>query len=171
MKTVVLGPPPVELTEFLQRRHARGQDLFDEVWEGAYHVAPAPHSAHGIVDDELAVLLRPAADATGLVGSGPFNLGEPGDYRVPDRGYHRGTPNQVFVDTAAVVVEVLSPDDETFAKFDFYARHGVEELLVADPQSRTVRCWRPGAGGYRETGRSELLGVNAAELAARIRWP
>jgi hypothetical protein len=43
---------------------------------------------------------------------------------VPDRGYHRGVPSEVFVPTAAVVV--------------FYARHGVEEICVADPRARQI---------------------------------
>lgn len=40
VKTVVLGPPPVEPEQLIQRRRAHGLDTFDEVWEGIYHVAP-----------------------------------------------------------------------------------------------------------------------------------
>jgi Uma2 family endonuclease len=172
VKTVVLGPRPAELESLIERRRKLGLDLYDEVWEGSYHVVPAPHPAHGFVERRLAVLLEPAAEAHGLVGIGPFNLGEPDDYRVPDGGYHRGMPDTVFVPTAALVVEVVSPDDETFAKFDFYAAHGVDELLVADPATRSVRLFALSAGGrYVETERSELLGVRASELTAAIAWP
>ncbi|MDQ6727027.1 MAG: Uma2 family endonuclease [Actinomycetota bacterium] len=131
MKTVVLGPQP-EVQALIERRRALGTDLFDEVWEGIYHMAPAPNAAHAYLDDVLAVLLHPCAQAVGLVGTGPFNLGQPDDYRVPDRGYHRSRPTGTWVPTAAVVVEIVSPDDETYAKFDFYARHAVDEILVAD---------------------------------------
>jgi Uma2 family endonuclease len=171
MTTVVLGPPPPALAAFLEQRRALGQDLHDEVWEGSYHVAPAAGSAHGVVDDELAVLLRPYARAAGLVGTGPVNLGELGDYRVPDRAYHRGRPTGTYLPTAAVVVEVLSPNDETFAKFGFYARHRVDELLIADPAARTVQCWRRAGDGYVETGAGALLGVTAATLTDRVDWP
>lgn len=171
MKTVVLGPRPAELDALIQRRRALGLDLFDEVWEGAYHMAPAPHPFHGFVDNALGVLLAPFADAAALVGTGPFNIGSSDDYRVPDRGYHRELPRQVFVPTSAVVVEVVSPDDETYDKLDFYARHGVEELLIADPQLRRVRCWRLTAGAYTEVARSQLLGVDVDELTRRIDWP
>jgi len=41
MRTVLVGRPPQDFEEVLQRRRALGQDLFDEVWEGEYHVAPA----------------------------------------------------------------------------------------------------------------------------------
>ena len=104
-------------------------------------------------------------------GRGPFNLGVPDDYRVPDGGYHRTAPGSTFVATAALVVEVVSPDDETFAKFDFYAAHGVEELVVADPQARRVRCWQQAPGGYEERDRSDVLGVVMATVESGIRWP
>jgi hypothetical protein len=47
VKTVVLGPPPKELKELIQRRRALGLDRFDEVWEGSYHVAPMARWRHG----------------------------------------------------------------------------------------------------------------------------
>ncbi len=123
MKTVLLGQRPAEVEAFLDRRRALRQDLFDEIREGAYHVAPASHPWHGYVDNVLAELLGPYAKSAGLVGTGPFNLGQADDYRVPDRGYHRTLPSVIWVATAAIVVEVVSPDDETWAKFEFYASH------------------------------------------------
>lgn len=38
MQTVVLGPQPAEIRALIERRHALGIDLFDEVWEGSYQV-------------------------------------------------------------------------------------------------------------------------------------
>lgn len=167
----MLGPRPEELESLLRRRQALGLDTYDEVWEGAYHVAPAAHPAHGYVDHALAVVLDPYAKAIGLVATGPFNLGGPDDYRVPDHGYHRGLPVDVWVPTAAVVVEVVSPDDETYAKFDFYAAHGVEELIVADPKERSVRCFRLEGERFAEAASSSLMGVRANELTTGIDWP
>ena len=171
MKLVVVGDPPVEITSFLARRRALGQDRFDEVWEGEYHVVPAPHSWHGQVDSELAALLRPPAKSAGLFITSQFNLGVEDDYRVPDGGYHRARPSGVWIATAAIVVEVLSPDDETLLKLDFYARHGVEEICIADPRGREIRWFVLAAGAYEETGASPLLGVTAASLVAGIDWP
>ncbi|MDQ6616287.1 MAG: Uma2 family endonuclease [Actinomycetota bacterium] len=96
-------------------------------------MAPAAHPAHGSVDHALAVLLDPYSTAAGLVATGPFILGGPDDYRVADHGYHRRLPEDVWVPSAAVVVEIVSPDDETYDKFGFYAAHDVDELIVADP--------------------------------------
>ena len=171
MRTVVLGERPEALEEFIARRQALGQDVFDEIWDGEYHVVPGPSAEHGRVEDELSALLRPMARAAGLVRTGPFNLGTRDDYRVPDAGFHRGSPTGVYLPTAAVVVEVVSPNDETYLKIDFYASHGVEEFVVADPQLRSVRSWQLVDGALVETGRSDLLGADATELTRDIAWP
>jgi len=171
VKTVVLGQPPVELEAFLDRRRALGQDVFDEVWEGVYHVAPASHLWHGYVDNVLAELLGPYARAAGLVGTGPFNLGDADDYRVPDRGYHRSLPSAVWVPTAAIVVEVISPDDETWAKFDFYATHDVAEICTADAVAGQLRWFVRAGPEYAEAGMSGLLDVTVSDLARQIQWP
>lgn len=171
MSTVVLGERPAELEALLARRRALGLDGHDEVWEGVYHVAPHAHSDHGIVEAELGAALGARAKARGLRPSGAFNLGTPEDYRVPDLGFHEGRPGSTYVGTVAVVVEVLSPDDETWAKFGFYAARGVRELLVADPAERTVRCWRLVEGAYEPADASELLAVDMVELTAEIDWP
>jgi Uma2 family endonuclease len=119
----------------------------------------------------LSALLRPRARAAGLVRTGPFNLGTRDDYRVPDGGFHRGSPAGVYLPAAAVVIEVVSPNDETYLKIDFYASHGVEELVVADPQLRSVRIWQLVDGALVETGHSDLLGAEATELTRDIAWP
>lgn len=155
----------------MEQRRARGLDLFDEVWEGVLHMVPAPRASHAIVAEELSAALRGAARRVNLRGSGPFNLGTGDDFRVPDGGYHRGTPTDVWLDTAAIVVEVVSPDDETFQKFGFYFDHGVEEIVVADPDARTVRWWTCGSDGFEPVERSPLLGVDAAAVEADIDWP
>ena len=177
MKTVILDPPPVEVEQLVERRRRLGLDHFDEVWEGVYHMVPAPRFDHGFVDDQLARAIGPYADRAGLAGCGQFNLGEVDDFRVPNRGYHRELDAQaVWLTTAVLVVEILSPGDETWEKLPFYAAHGVEELFVVDPAGRRLRFFRlvrdaGGRAGYEETGRSELLGVEASELESAVRWP
>lgn len=78
-------------------------------------MAPHAHARHGDLDQQIAVLVDPLAKAAGLRATGAFGLGGPDDDRGPDRGLHRVVPDAVYVPTAALVVENLSPDDETGA--------------------------------------------------------
>jgi len=171
VRTVVVGDPPAEVQAWLDRRRALGQDLFDEVWEGEYHVAPAPHRRHGDLDDQLAAILRPTARAVGLWPSGPLNIGQPDDYRVPGRAYLRSRDPATFTSTAAIVVEIVSPGDETRSKLDFYFAVGIEELLVVDPQTRTVEWWTRATDGFVRSDASALLDLTISDLHAAIDWP
>jgi len=168
---VVLGERPPEIQSWLERRKALGQDRFDEVWEGEYHVAPAARSGHGRVEDDIAHALRSRAEAIGLHGAGPVNIGHPNDYRVPDRCYLRSTASVVYEPTAALVVEIVSPGDETYRKFDFYFRHDVEELLIVDPDGRRVEWYARGSDGFVPADRSALLDLAAHQLHDEIDWP
>lgn len=172
MRTVFLGERPPELEAFLVRRRALGQDRHDEVWEGSYHVAPpGPHPYHGVVDEELGAAVRPYAKRRGLIGCISFNLGTPDNYRVPDRGYLQELGPGSFLPTATVVVEILSPDDESYEKLPFYAAQGVQEALVAHPTERWVHCYDLGQDPPLLVERSECLDVSMATLEAAIAWP
>lgn len=170
MKTVVLGPRPQELDRLIERRRSCGLDTFDEMWEGAYHVAPASHPRHGYIDQVLAELLGPVARRAGLVGTGPFNLGAEHDYRVPDRGLHREMPTTVWVPTAALVVEIVSPNDETYEKLPFYAAHGVDEVLIVDPTLSRVQILIRSGDHYAEDATSALLGIDAVAIDREMDW-
>ncbi len=74
-------------------------------------MAPHEHGRHGVVASWLQHVLFDPARAAGLTPGGSFNLGGPDDFRVPDLGFHRGTGDRLYFETAAVV-EVLSPGDE-----------------------------------------------------------
>lgn len=155
----------------IQRRRALGLDRYDEIWEGEYRVVPTPRLEHGFVVLELARLLGSHAKAAGLFSVDTFNLGRQADYRVPDLGFLVGSPHGVYVETAAVVVEVLSPGDDTFRKFPFYAAHGVEEIIVADPDEREVRLFALDGRQYVEVTSSKRLGVSAEEIRTGVEWP
>ena len=171
MTMVIAGELPPEIAAWREERRRLGQDRYDEVWEGVYHLAPGPTGPHGYVDSEVAGALRPLARRAGLHHVTATDLGSADDFRVPDGMVLRTRPTGTCTGTAAVVVEVLSPGDETFAKFAFHAGRGVDEVLVADPEGRSVRLWQRRDGGCAETGRSDLLGVTGEELAAQVDWP
>jgi Uma2 family endonuclease len=167
MRTIVVGTRPPELDALIAKRREQGLDLFDEIWNGDYHMNPAPHPRHAAVDRQTAALLDPIAKSKALVPLGPFNLGSSDNYRVPDAGYCRSQPNEVFVGTAALVVEIVSPDDESFEKLPHYAECGVDEVVMVDPLERTVRIFR----SLEECAESEVLGITATWLAAQLDWP
>jgi Uma2 family endonuclease len=172
MRTVVLDPAPVEFSALLARRRRLGLDGGDEVWDGVLHVNPGPHGRHHRVLQQLAVLLGPAASAAGLVPAiGDFNLGAEDDYRVPDGGLHRPGPDEMYYATAALVVEIVSPEDETWQKLPFYAAHGVDELLIVDPLERKVHWLGLRGEGYEPIERSGLIELGAVDLAEEIEWP
>lgn len=169
MTTIVRGPRPPELEQYLERRRRAGADRFDEVWEGRYVVAPDPHSNHSVVQGEVFAVLKAPARRLGVRVVLTFNLGQPGDFRIPDAGLLPG-PAGVWHDTALLVVEVLSPEDMTFDKLDFYTARGVRELLVLDWRDRSVRCFAL-QDGQAERDRSDVLAMTTAEVAAAIEWP
>jgi Uma2 family endonuclease len=173
MPTLVLDPHTPELEALKERRRRAGLDRLDEVWNGVLHMVPAPHSRHGKVAQQLAVLLDGPARAAGLEPAmGEFNLGESeNDFRVPDGGIHHPGPDRLWCPTAALVVEIVSPNDESWQKLPFYAAHGVDEVLIVDPQERSVNWLGLTGGKYREVERSGLIELGPAELAGRIDWP
>jgi Uma2 family endonuclease len=173
MSTVVLDSTVPGLEELKERRRRSGLDRLDEVWEGVLHMVPAPSHEHAAISQQLAELLGPLARAAGLEPTlGEFNLGESEhDFRVPDGGLHRPGASGRWHPTAALVVEIVSPGDETWQKLPFYAAHGVDELLVVEPGERSVRWLALAGEEYREVERSGLVELGGAELAERLEWP
>ncbi|MDQ6745962.1 MAG: Uma2 family endonuclease [Actinomycetota bacterium] len=171
MRTLLPDPPPAGFEALLERRRQWGADHHDEVWEGVLHMNPAPHLRHADVQAQLLYLVRAAAHSAGLRVTADFNLGEPGDYRVPNGGLHHPGEAQLYCTTAALVVEVLSQGDETWNKLPFYADHQVDEVLIVDPDARQVSWLVLERGEYQLVRRSSLLELDVGELAQQIDWP
>jgi Uma2 family endonuclease len=171
MRTLVLDPQPPQMEELLERRRHMGADRHDEVWGGVYHMVPAAGIAHSLIAQRLAVLLDAPARKAGLHLGMEFNLGVPGDFRIPDLGVHREVLSGTWIPTAAIVIEILSPGDETWEKLPFYAEHGVEEMVVVEHESRSVKWLAPRASEHQPLDRSEIIGLGASELARLIDWP
>ncbi len=173
MRTVVLDPPTAGLEELFERRRRSGLDRLDEIWDGVLHMVPAPSGPHSTVEWQLAHLLKPLAERAGLHACGQFNLGESEhDFRVPDGGLHRVPPLVTWYSTAALVLEIISPNDETWEKLPFYAAHDVDEVLIVDPQEHAVH-WLGLTDGneYHPIEQSNLIDLGVGELANRIAWP
>jgi hypothetical protein len=173
MPTLVLGPRPPELEALVERRRRAGVDRLDEVWQGVHHMVPGRSFEHAHVAQQLGELLGPLARAAGLVPTiHEFNLGDgEHDFRVPDGGLHRPGAGGVWLSTAAVVLEILCPGDETWEKLPFYAVHRVDEVVIVDPGQRTVAWLGLRAGEYQPVKRSGMIELGATELAEQLDWP
>ena len=172
MPTLVMDPPPAELEALLERRRRLGLDHHDEMWEGVLHMNPAPHGRHHRIQQQLAELLGPLAlDAHLIAAMGEFNLGAPDDYRVPDGAIHRPGPDQMYYPTAALVVEIVSPGDESWEKLPFYAAHNVDEILIVDPATRSIGWLALHGDEYQPTEHSGLIDLSVSDLTKQIDWP
>jgi Uma2 family endonuclease len=141
METLVLDPWQSERLQ--TERQARGLDLFDEVWEGVYVMAPAPNDEHQQLATRLA---RPLLENVEDTGVGMVRLGvnlasDPADwkhnYRVPDLAVFLNGSAAVCHDSfwsgpPDFIVEIVSPFDKTREKLAFYGQLGTREVLIVD---------------------------------------
>ncbi len=172
MPTLVMDPAPAEIVALIERRRRLGLDHRDEICEGVYRMNPPPSHEHQVILQQLAELLGPLARDAGLEAViQEFGLGTSDEYRVPDGGLHRPGAGGVWHPTAALVIEIVSPGDETWKKLPFYAAHHVDELLIIDPAKRTVDWLGLDGGEYRPIERSGLIDLGSEQLAERIDLP
>ncbi|MGQ0744710.1 MAG: Uma2 family endonuclease [Acidimicrobiales bacterium] len=173
MRAVLLEVPAGLLAD----RRQQGIDGRDEMWEGVLHMVPPPSGPHQRLASELLMLLGPVAKARRLVPvmeAGLFAADD--DYRVPDLIFARPEhcTDRGFRGDVPLVVELLSPGDESRAKLDFYAVLGVGEVLLIDPPTRVVELWanlagtmvavEPGPEGIRVAALDVTLTTLAAVL-------
>jgi hypothetical protein len=170
--TLVCDPPPPEFAALLERRRQLVQDLLDEVWDGVLHIKQVPASGHARVQTHVICVLGPARRAAGLAAVGLVNIGEASDYRVVDGALLRPSADGLFLSSAAFVLEVLAPDDETWEKLPLYAAHAVDEVVVVDREEHRVHWLTLRADKeYVPLKRSALVGLGPVEPAGQIDWP
>jgi Uma2 family endonuclease len=173
MATVVLDPYAYELDALKERRRISELDRLDEVWDGVLHMVPAPNDKHADLAQQMAEILGAPARAAGLFPTmHEFNLGDSiENFRVPDGGLHSARSWGTWEHTAPLVVEIVSPNDETWLKLPHYAAHEVDEVLILDPEERAVHWLGLNGGEYQPIERSALIDLGPAELADKIDWP
>jgi Uma2 family endonuclease len=174
----------------IQWRRQTGADMWDEMWEGVLHMPPVPNREHQDFQFSLEAWLRTFwARPGGNRVHHEINLasvgGWPHDYRIPDLllltpdrfGIDR---NEYFEGPPTVVVEIRSPDDESYEKFPFYAKLGVPEVWVVDRDTKTPEVYllvsdhyqkQPsGADGWIESPATavQLRGEGGEKLALQM---
>lgn len=143
MRVVLADPDP----EWLEERSRLGLDHRDEVWDGVLHVPPRPSTAHQMFEFELHLVLRPIVRLLGLQIVQELAVFDPDkgekNYRAPDLVI--AAPENISArgieGRAELVVEVLSPHDESYQKFPFYAARGIPEYWIVDPKTREIEVY------------------------------
>ncbi len=71
--------------------------------------------------------------------------------------------------SAELVVEIVTPDENSWEKLPFYAAHHVNELVIVDPAERKVH-WLAldQQGGYQAVERSGLIDLDQFKLADQL---
>jgi len=180
MKAVVLHVTDEELAE----RHRRGIDRFDEMWEGVLHMAPAPAYEHQRIVMAIARFLGALCERHGwgvlALGINVFSEASTApDYRIPDFSFiaagheHLLARDGVRGGGPDAVIEIHSPDDETYDKLPFFARLGVREVIVIDRDTKQPEVYRLVRSQYvavlvdRDRWlRSDVLSVRLSRTAA-----
>jgi len=138
-------------------------------------MVPAPSFSHQYFALELAVALRKIAKARDLVVVNKVGLMNPSrdddsDYRQPDvavvdlaHASRRGVEGR-----AELVVEVLSPRDESREKLEFYAMCEVQEVWLVDPQTRAFEVYSLRGRDYFVVGPDRDGVVHAPVLAVAL---
>ena len=175
--------PKVKLTvaDYLETPEGAGYQLLD----GELIVAAAPADKHQRVLGELFIALHQFVSGhnLGIIRFAPsdvvlseHDVVQPDILYVSRRRDHIRTAANIQ-GAPDLAVEVLSPSTEGYDrgyKRELYARHGVMEYWLVDPDLETIEVLTPGNGGFiryalynrRETLTSPLLPGLAVDLAA-----
>jgi Uma2 family endonuclease len=160
----VLVQNRVLAAELLKQRQADDGSRWDEVWDGVTVIMPEADLEH----DDVAVyfvyvfktVFGPVSNARvhGRVNISDRVSGWTTNYRVPDlslflpgnaakdcRTHYRGGPD--------FALEIVSPDDRSRDKLDFYAVVGTREVLVLDRDPWQMELYR------LRRGKMKLVGV------------
>jgi Uma2 family endonuclease len=151
MAALVLDP---SLEEELKRERAlTGADRYDEVWDGVYVMAPLANNEHQFLAFQLAMAIAAGLRIPddGLVFAG-CNVSDQKvnwtrNYRCPDvAAILKGNPAQDrhthWFGGPDFAIEIISPQDRTRDKFDFYFKVGVRELLIVDRRPWKLELYR-----------------------------
>ncbi len=150
MRALLLEPDP----KWLEERRRLGHDRFDEVWDGVLHVVPSPNAHHQIFESDLEAVLRPLALSAGfkLIHNLDLLDREKGEnnYRQPDIAIV--SPKDIIKrginGHAELVIEIRSPNDESYEKLPFYESCQIPECWIVQPETREFEVFVLQRGKY-----------------------
>lgn len=153
--------------KLIQERQARGADHHDEVWEGVYMMSPLADVEHQEIIGRLTMVFgfALAFDGRGTILPG-VNVSDRDEnwkhnFRIPDLAvYLKNSATKLqgaFANHGPdFAVEVVSKNDRTREKLDFYAKVGVRELLIVDRDPWQLELLRLEAGKLSSIGTSSV---------------
>lgn len=169
--------PKDDLKRIIRRRRALGLDRYDEVWNGVYVMSPIADNDHQEITGLFTWAIRDAIGRNSPTRVFPgANVSDQIDrwtknFRVPDvlvfspgntaedRGTHwLGGPD--------FAIEIVSRDDHSREKLEFYAKVGVRELLLIDRKPWRLELFRERDGRLESVGTSdeETSGIIDSEV-------
>ena len=162
---------PQTYTDLLSARAMRNERL--ELIEGEIVVTPSPSPMHQLLVHRLAVLLdRAVVEASlGIVLESPLDV-----FLTPENVFQpdlivllhdrlRSFGSDKLEGAPSLAVEIVSPSTGTYdrvTKRDLYARYGVPEYWLVDPDARTLTVYSdPREERYRSETVASDLAVSA----------
>jgi Uma2 family endonuclease len=168
---------PAEQRRLKARRKLTGADRFDEVWDGVYMMSPVANNEHQSLALQLcfavAEVVRMPEEAMIFPGCNVSDreTGWTKNYRCPDVAvFLKGNPakdcDTHWFGGPDFAVEVVSPNDRSRDKLDFYAKVGVRELLILDRKPWRLELYRLAEGSLDPAGTASVK--KPAELASVV---
>ena len=159
--------------ELRRERQRTGADRYDEVWDGVYVMSPMANNAHQSIVGKMSAILTFAIELPGLgrVLPGANVSDHPSDwtknYRCPDVVvYLNDNPAENrethWYGGPDLAVEVISLEEDPYAKLDFYAGCNTQELLIVHRRPWRLELFR-NTGTQLQTGAQMQL-VGTSEL-------
>ena len=172
------------IRRIIRRRRRLGLNHKDEVWNGRYIVMPDPDNVHQRLVGFLVTVFQIVIDWSGLGKVFPgTNISDCDDkwthnYRVPDVAvFLNENPAEDrhthWYGGPDLAVEIVSDNDKSRKKFDFYASVGTRELLIVDRDPWLIELFRLRDGELVSVGTStvadgNLLASEVAPLSFRL---
>ena len=166
-----------KVRRIIHRRRRLGLDRKDEVWNGRYIIMPDPDNVHQDLVGSLLTVLRIVISWAKLGNAYPgCNISDREDkwtsnYRVPDvTVFLNDNPaenrNTHWLGGPDLAIEIVSDNDKSRKKLDFYASVGTRELIIVDRAPWQLELFRLTNGELISVGKSSV--TDGSVLASEV---
>lgn len=148
-------------------RARSGADRYDEVWEGIYMMTPLANLEHQELVLALASILRevlveprlgtayPGANVSDREKGWEHNFRAPDVVAVLNESAAKDCGTH-FCGGPDFLIEIVSTDDHSREKLEFYGKIGVRELLVIDRDPWSLELYQHRDGALQSAGESRV---------------